>query len=59
LAAGCRNPSRRTSIETDTPLGDREQGKTNIAAFAAQIEHRSAVDFMPGEGRVYFTREAK
>jgi hypothetical protein len=32
------------------------QGKTNLAAFAAQIEHRSTVDFMPSEGRLYFTR---
>jgi hypothetical protein len=32
------------------------QGKTNLAAFAAQIEHRSTFDFMPSEGRLYFTR---
>jgi hypothetical protein len=33
-----------------------EQGRNSIAAFAAQIEHRSTVDFMPIESRVYFTR---
>jgi hypothetical protein len=35
-----------------------EQGKASLAAFAAQSEHRSTVDFMPTEGRVYFTRKA-
>jgi hypothetical protein len=33
------------------------QDKTNLAAFAAQIGHRSAFDFMPSEGRLYFTRQ--
>jgi hypothetical protein len=35
-----------------------EEGKSNLGAFAAQSEHRSRVDFMPTEGRIYFTREA-
>ena len=33
-----------------------ERGKAAIAAFAAQAIHRSRVDFMPVEDRVYFTR---
>ena len=32
-----------------------DAGKTNLSAFAAQSEHRSSVDIMPVEGRVYFT----
>jgi hypothetical protein len=35
-----------------------EVGKTSLAAFAAESDHRSAVDLMPVEGRVYFTRKA-
>jgi hypothetical protein len=35
-----------------------DDGKSNLAAFAARAEHRSTVDFMPTEGRVYFTRTA-
>jgi hypothetical protein len=31
-----------------------DAGKSNIGAFAAQSEHRSSVDIMPVEGRVYF-----
>jgi hypothetical protein len=33
-------------------------GKSKLGAFAAQSEHRSSVDIMPVEGRVYFTRNA-
>jgi hypothetical protein len=33
-----------------------DQGKANIASFAARSEHRATFDFMPVEGRVYFTR---
>ena len=36
-----------------------EVGKTNLAAFAAESDHRSAFDLMPVEGRVYFTRKAR
>jgi hypothetical protein len=35
-----------------------EVGKTSLAAFAAESDHRSAFDLMPVEGRVYFTRKA-
>jgi len=35
-----------------------EEGKAEIASFAAQIAHRSDFSFMPVEGRVYFTRKA-
>ena len=32
-----------------------EDGRKNIETFAAQ--HRSVINFMPAEGRVYFVRE--
>jgi hypothetical protein len=32
-----------------------EEGKKSIESFAAQ--HRSLINFMPAEGRVYFLRE--
>ena len=35
-----------------------EVGKTSLAAFAAESDHRSAFDLMPIEGWVYFTRKA-
>ena len=35
-----------------------EEGKGTLGTFAAQSEHRSRVDFMPTEGRIYFTRKA-
>jgi hypothetical protein len=35
-----------------------EVGKTSLAAFAAESNHRSAFDLMPVEGRVYFIRKA-
>jgi hypothetical protein len=35
-----------------------EVGKTSLAAFAAESDHRSVFDLMPIEGRVYFTRKA-
>jgi hypothetical protein len=34
-------------------------GKSNLGAFAAQSGHRSSVDIMPVEGRVYFTRKTR
>jgi hypothetical protein len=34
-------------------------GKSKLGAFAAQSEHRSSVDIMPVEGRVYFTRKIR
>src|ERR1700730_15573635 len=34
-----------------------DAGKSNLGAFAALSEHRSSVDIMPVEGRVYFTRK--
>ena len=35
-----------------------DQGRASLAAFAARSEHRSDVDIMPVERRVYFTRRA-
>jgi hypothetical protein len=34
-----------------------EQGRANLASFAAEREHESTFDFMPTEGRLYFTRK--
>ena len=34
-----------------------EQGKSSLAEFAAQPDHRSSFQIMPVEGRIYFTRE--
>jgi hypothetical protein len=34
-----------------------EQGRANLASFAAEQEHQSTFDFMPTEGRLYFTRK--
>ena len=36
-----------------------DAGKFNLGAFAAQSEHRSSVDIMPVERRVYFTRKIR
>jgi|GraSoi2013_115cm_1033766.scaffolds.fasta_scaffold259658_1 hypothetical protein len=33
-----------------------EAGRSRLAAFAAESEHRCTFDFMPAEGRIYFTR---
>ena len=34
-----------------------EQGRASLTRFAADTGHRSTLDIMPTEGRVYFTRE--
>jgi hypothetical protein len=48
-----------TLSEARALFGDMDQvGKASLAAFAAEREHRSAPEFMPAEGRVYFTRKA-
>jgi hypothetical protein len=33
-----------------------DKGKASLAAFADRSEHRATFDFMPVEGRLYFTR---
>jgi hypothetical protein len=39
-------------------FGEMDQvGRMRLAAFAAESNHRSDFDFMPVEGRVYFTRK--
>jgi hypothetical protein len=46
-----------STLREQYAFGDTdERGKAKIAAFAAQVEHRSTFDFMPAEDRVYFTR---
>jgi hypothetical protein len=34
-----------------------DAGKTRLAEFAAYPVHRSEINFMPTEGRLYFTRK--
>jgi hypothetical protein len=49
-----------------SPMGNQQyafgelddEGKRNLADFAARIEHRSSFEFMPAEKRLYFTRKA-
>jgi hypothetical protein len=36
-----------------------DAGKSKLGAFAAQSEHRSSVDIMPVQGRVYFRRKIR
>jgi hypothetical protein len=46
-------------MDRDYAFGEMdEKGRTRLAAFAADEEHRCKVDIMPAEGRVYFTRTA-
>ena len=35
-----------------------EPGKQRLSDFAESADHRCQVDIMPGEARVYFTRQA-
>src|SRR5260370_15327657 len=47
-----------SSMDDQYAFGEMdEQGKANLASFAAAREHRSTFDFMPTEGRLYFTRQ--
>jgi hypothetical protein len=48
-----------TLSEARALFGEIDQvGKASLAAFAAEREHRSIPEFMPAEGRVYYTRKA-
>jgi len=45
-------------MDQDYAFGEMDEaGRSNLASFAAQAEHRSSFSFMPVEGRVYFTRK--
>jgi hypothetical protein len=47
-------------MEDQYAFGEMDDvGKSNLGAFAAQSGHRSSVDIMPVEGRVYFTRKVR
>ena len=47
-----------SSMDDQYAFGEMdEQGKANLAAFASDAEHQSIFNFMPAEGRVYFTRK--
>jgi len=44
-------------MDRDYAFGEMDDvGKSKLASFAAQSEHRSSYSFMPMEERVYFTR---
>jgi hypothetical protein len=48
-----------TLSEARALFGEIDQiGKASLVAFAEEREHRSIPEFMPAEGRVYFTRKA-
>jgi len=46
-----------SAMEDQYAFGEMdEDGRANLAEFAVEPEHRSTFDFMPIEGRLYFTR---
>ena len=49
-----------SSMDDQYAFGEMdEQGRANLASFSAEREHRCTFDFMPTEGRIYFTRQEK
>ena len=49
-----------SSMDDQDAFGEMdEQGRANLASFAAEREHRSTFDFMPIEGRLYFARQER
>jgi hypothetical protein len=47
-----------SSMDDQYAFGEMdEQGRANLASFAAEPGHRSTFDFMPAEDRLYFTRK--
>jgi hypothetical protein len=45
-------------VDEEYAFGELDDpGKQRLAEFVADATHRSIVDFMPKEGRVYFTRQ--
>ena len=47
-----------SSMDDQYAFGEMdEQGRANLASFAAEPGHRFTFDFMPAEGRLYFTRQ--
>lgn len=47
-------------MEAQYAFGETDEiGKANLAAFAARSEHPAKLDFMPLEGRLYFTRKPR
>jgi len=48
-----------TLSEARALFGEMDRvGKASLAAFAGEREHRSTPEFVPAEGRVFFTRKA-
>jgi hypothetical protein len=49
-----------SSMDDQYAFGEMDQeGKDKLASFAAQDDHCSDLQFMPGEGRLYFIRKPK
>ena len=47
-----------SQMDEEEAFGEMDDpGKTRLAEFAAYPVHRSEINFMPTEGRVYFTRK--
>ena len=45
-------------VDAQYAFGETDEiGKANLAAFATRPEHPASLDFMPVEGRLYFTRK--
>jgi hypothetical protein len=45
-------------MDEEEAFGEMDDaGKRRIGEFAAYLIHRSELNFMPTEGRVYFTRK--
>ena len=46
-----------SSVDEEYAFGEMDDnGKRQLDQFTADMTHRCTVDFMPREGRVYFTR---
>jgi hypothetical protein len=45
-------------VDEEYAFGEMDDnGKLRLEQFVADATHRASVDFMPAEGRVYFTRK--
>jgi hypothetical protein len=47
-----------SEMDEEEAFGEMDEaGKTRLAEFAADSVHRSDINFMPAEGRLYFSRK--
>jgi hypothetical protein len=48
-----------STMEPQYAFGEMDEaGRRRIESFAGESDHRSRLEFMPSEGRVYFVRKA-